>query len=279
MSGNEVQKGLGHGTAPSYGYAIKPLPTDPTEAQLEYRRRASVAPPPQYTTLPGAFVAGGGLVAMNLSYPILAFALLAVGYLMIFLPNRKEISSTGLQTNVVDDKVVGQRMKRYLVGHTVTSLLPLLGGFVATVPLVATLPEWAAFVGGTLLVGAGANFAVRRLFTLNTRDSRLRLDHILESDQLDGVTAGRLEVAESSRNAAVAKAMWTAGAFDGTQIQLWKLAHIMGIDIDTVHAAVAELEAAGLARTSTIQAPNDPPKWYAELTVTGVRVYNQLGQR
>jgi DNA-binding MarR family transcriptional regulator len=73
--------------------------------------------------------------------------------------------------------------------------------------------------------------------------------------------------------------MWKAGAFCGSQIQLWKIAYIMGVDIDTVHAAIKELEAAGLAQTSTIQSPREVAKWYAELTATGVRVYNQLGHR
>lgn len=276
MSGNGIQKASAE---ENYGYPLLPLPTDPEQARLETQRRAGSAPPPHYATLPGALVIGGGLVAMNMSFTALAMALMVLGCILVFLPNRKQIAHTGVQTNMVDDKVLSHRMRRYMVGHTVAAVVPLVGGFVATVPLIATLPEWAAFVSGAVLVGAGVNYAMRRLFTINTRDNQLRRQYILDGDHLGGVTASRLNVSESSRNMAAAKAMWTAGAFDGTQIQLWKLAHIMGVDIDTVHAAVTELEAAGLARTSTIQAPNDPPKWYAELTATGVRVYNQLGQR
>lgn len=272
MSGNEVRK-------TGDEYPAQPLPTDPAAAQLEYHRRAGIIPPPQYKTLPGALVIGGGLVAMNLSFPVLAVCLLVVGYLMIFLGNQQGLSHTGLQINMVDNQVLRRNMKRSMVGHTISSLLPLFGGFVVSVPLIATLPEWAAFVSGALVVGAGANYALRRLFTLNTRDSKFRLEHLLRGDQLEGVTQPRLEVAESSRNAAVAQAMWKAGAFCGTQIQLWKIAYIMGVDIDTVHAAIKELEAAGLAQTSSIQSPREVAKWYAELTATGVRVYNQLGHR
>lgn len=138
-------------------------------------------------------------------------------------------------------------------------------------------PEISAVLSGTAM-GAAATFSMGRISTIAYKNSRERIQMIVNQASLDSVSTSDLEAIDRTEPQLLIRALLAHGAIDGTRVMARQLAKVLDWDIARVHAVAGPLDKRGITGRSSIMAGDDRGKIFVELTQKGVVLMKELAQ-
>lgn len=223
------------------------------------------------------FAVGAGVstAAMHLGASVVAFSVLAVMLIAVYLTEPKALAD-GEGYDVKTLAPTDFNGKAFLLPAAVTLLGPAVGQLVPVGAL--DLPLWVPAAGLGVASGAAAALALRTGYRRKSRAGRRRLKAIVAAGDIADVTDSRLRAAEAHLD--VLGTLVRLGAVDGIRVRTWLLGRALGIaEEDSAEAlapALRALRGEGLVATSDIDAGDRRAEVFVELTRTGAHTLHAL---
>ena len=168
--------------------------------------------------------------------------------------------------------------------YYIMQFAPALGAIAATAlsgedgfDLASNLPPVVFYVLFCAVTSFCFTLSFRATETFNYRVGKRRANQILKDNELEGVTAQRIEVAEANQE--LLSSMVALGAVDNQWVQLDQLAKLLGTTAEDVQEDVVALDKAELIDLRRIGLQKPVEKWTLSVSPQGVRVLNAAGQR
>ncbi|WP_047240749.1 hypothetical protein [Corynebacterium epidermidicanis] len=134
--------------------------------------------------------------------------------------------------------------------------------------LGGTISPWVPAGSLFLIITVALTYSFTHLQDAAIRQGPRRA-RMLAARGLESVTAHRIDVMSKHRQ--FATGLINMNSFDGTRAQARLVANFQQLTATEVLDKAKELESVGLAKISPIMFPDEPEKWWVELTELGVR--------